>query len=62
LEGGEEKEKESDTLTAPSRVDHVPNFERHGSEATLIVSLELALIEDLNKDFGRLSDGAKRGG
>ena len=48
-------------MTALSRVEDVPNFERHGSEATLVVSLELALIEDLNKDFGRVFDGAKVG-
>jgi len=56
-----EEEKEEDTLSALSRVEHVSDFERHGSEATLVVSLELALIEDLNKDFGRVSDGAKGG-
>ena len=48
-------------MTALSEVDHFSNFERHGSEATLVVSFKLALIEDLNKDFGRLSDGAKEG-
>jgi hypothetical protein len=48
-------------LTALSKIDHVSNFEGHGSKATLVVSLKLALIEDLNKDFGRLFNGAKGG-
>jgi hypothetical protein len=48
-------------LTALSKIEHVSNFERHGSKATLVVSLKLALIEDLNKDFGRVFDGAKGG-
>jgi hypothetical protein len=59
--GREERwRKEGGTLTS-LRVYHVSNFEGYGSKATLVVSPELALIKDLNKDFRRLFNGAVRG-
>ena len=38
-------------MTALARGEHVSNGDRNRSKATLIVSLELALIKDLNQDF-----------
>jgi len=37
-----------DDVAALFRVEHVSNFNRHGSKAALVVSLEFALIEYLN--------------
>ena len=47
--GEERRERgEDDTVTALGRVEDVSNGDGHRSKATLIVSLELALIKDLN--------------
>jgi len=43
-----ERRGEDDTVAALGRVEHVSNGDGHRSKATLIVSLELALIKDLN--------------
>jgi len=37
-----------DDVAALGRVEHVSNFDRHGSKAALVVSLEFALIKYLN--------------
>ena len=52
------KKKKDNTVTALGKVEHVSDFDGHGSKETLVVAPELALIEDLNLDNGRFSDGA----
>ena len=45
-------------MAALNEVEHVSNFDGSGSKTTLVVPLELALIEDLYLDIGRIGDGA----
>jgi hypothetical protein len=49
-------------VTALGKVEHVSDFDGYGSKETLVVAFKLALIEDLNLDDGRFSDGAGKGG
>jgi hypothetical protein len=49
MSGGDGIKREGDdTVAALGRVEHVSNFDRHGSKAALVVSLEFALIKYLN--------------
>jgi len=53
--------EERHTLAACSRANHFPDFDRDGSKATLVVSLEFALIEDLNLELSGIADDATEG-
>jgi len=37
------------TMTSQLQVEHIANFDIHHSQEALILSLELALVEDLNR-------------
>ena len=45
-------------MTAKNQVENVGHLDIHDAQEALISSLELALVEDLNCDDGRVLDGS----
>lgn len=50
------------TVSALIKVENVSDGDHYGSEKTLVVALELALIKDLYLYLGRFLDGSGEGG